>query len=256
MAKNKTPLKGEQKRDITEIAEQATSWIEKKSKLLVIGFIAITLVLVSSWAVSSINKKNAEKVAKASGIVNRKIELLQKSIAESEPKDTDAQDKKDQFASRKTEEMNKITDDLKSLIDTYPSKITTSFTTVKWAKFLMDNEQEEKALEVLSLLSPNKSAEFSAIPVLMKAGILAKNEKTDEALNIYNEVISVNSWSLFKNEALIQKASILQGKGEVEEAIKTLSSVEDTNEDSQFVSDSKKYIRLLRLSKKSPNPGS
>ena len=75
------------------------------------------------------------------------------------------------------------------------------------------------------------------------------SKKELEKSNYYIQTKPTHFNYLFKNEALIQKASILQSKGEVEEAIKLLAQVEDTNENSQFVSDSKKYIRLLKLNK-------
>lgn len=250
MSKNKTPLKGEQKRGITEIAEEATSWIEKNSKLFVVSFIALSLVLISVWAVSSINQKNAEKVAKASGVVNRKIELLEKSISESSPKETEAQAKKDKFEARKLEEMNKVTLAVEELISEYPSKVTTNVTTVKWSKFLVENDKEDEALKLLNSLKIDTKSEFAAIPTLMKAGILAKKDQTDEALKIYEEALNTPSWSLFENEILIQKAALHQSKGETEEAIKLLSKVKDEDsENSKYVDDSRKYMRLLKLNK-------
>ncbi len=236
----------QQKLDVTDYLDRFANWTEKHSKNIVVGFLVFTLLVVGFWGISAMKTRSLNVAAKETGVVNRRVDLLEKAITETTDKSTEA------FKKAKETEINKIQQDAVAVIEKHSGTSVADFTAVRWASYLVKEEKEDMALEVLTKANPSPKRELSAAVLFLKAQILIKKEKADEALKAYDEVLSKSAWGLFHAEALIQKGALLEEAGKTDEAIAAFSKAESMNEDSAFAKDASKYKRLLELKKNHP----
>ncbi len=238
--------RAEPKKDIVDYLDSFSMWIEKYAKNIVIFFLGFTFVIVSFWGVSAMKSRALNKAAHEVGIVNRRIDLLEKAI--SQVKDNESKE----FKKNKEAEIIKIHDEVLSLLSKHFDKSVSDFTAVRWASYLLSEEKIDQALKVLNKLNPQGERELSATGLFLKASIISKQGNIEEAIIDYDRILNESKWEVFHAEALIQKGSLLQSKGQVDEAITLFNQAKNLKKDSEFSKDATKYQRLLELKKKHP----
>ena len=229
--------------DVSDYMDKIADWAEENAGRLVVGFLAFSVLVVGIWGFNAFKARSLNEAANSAGLVNRKIEMLEKAISKA-PKEVS-----DEFKTNKTNEIEKLNSSVTELIETYPSKSVTDFTTVKWASFLIGEEQQGKALVILNKAKPLGSRELSASILMLKASVLANQEKVDEAIKTYDEVLADNGWSLFHAEALIQKGVLQSSKGDTDAAMESFGRAKGKAADSSFSRDASKYWRFLKIQK-------
>jgi predicted negative regulator of RcsB-dependent stress response len=243
IAKNRGEDAEAQEMDVSDYMDRIADWAEKNAGRLVAGFLAFSVLVVGVWGFNAFKARALNEAANSAGLLNRKIEMLEKAISKA-PAEVSAE-----FSTNKSNEIEKLNASMTELLNTYPSKSVTDFTTVKWASFLIGEKQEDKALEILSKAKPSGSRELSASILMLKASVLANQEKVDEAIKTYDEVLADSGWSLFHAEALIQKGVLQSSKGETDAAMESFGRAKGKAEDSSFSRDASKYWRFLKIQK-------
>lgn len=237
----------EQEVDVADYMDRLADWAEKNAGKLVAGFLAFSVVVVAIWAVSAYQDRALNQAANTAGLVNRKIDLLEKAMLKVEDKTTA------DFKTKKNAEIGKINASVLDLIAKHSDRSVTDFTAVKWASFLVKEEQKGKALELLNQTKPSSARELSASLLMLKASLLAEDNKVDEAVKIFDEILADAKWSLFHSEALIQKGALLSSQGKLDAAMESFEKAKDKGKDSGFSKDASKYLRLLKVKKSNPD---
>lgn len=234
----------EDNQDFLEQMDHFAHWMEKHSKTLMMVFLGFAFVVAAFWSYSAMQNRSLNKAANAAGLLNRKIDLLEKAIANTKEKENP------EYKKNLESEVSKLQDEVKKLNNSYPLAATTMFTTVRWASFLdQEQKQPEKALEALSLNQVNSNQELAATLLLLKASLLQKSNEEAKAITVYNDILSNEAWSVFHSEALIKKALLLDKEGKRDEAISLLTKARDKASGSNFSKDAEKYLRLLEVKK-------
>ncbi len=243
LKKNRTE---ESKVDMLDYLDKFSQWIEHHAKNIVVIFLGFTLLIVSFWGVSAMKSRALNVVAKEAGIVNRRIDLLEKAISKVKDKESK------EFKTNKEAEVLKIHGEVLSLLSKYFDKSVSDFTAVRWAAYLVSEEKTGLALEALNKLNPEGERELSAASLFLKASILSKQGNIESAILDYDKILNEPRWKVFHGEALIQKGSLLQSRGQVDEAIALFNQAKNLKKKSDFSKDAVKYQRLLQLKKKHP----
>lgn len=243
IAKSKKESSEEQEMDVSDYMDKIAEWSEKNAGRLVAGFLAFSVLVVGFWGFNAFKARSLNKAANSAGLVNRKIDMLEKAISKAPDQVSD------EFKTNKTNEIGKLNSSVSELIVSYPSESVTDFTTVKWAAFLIGEKQEDKALDILNKAKPAGSRELSASILMLKASVLANKESVDEAIKVYDQVLAEDSWSLFHAEALIQKGVLQSSKGETDAAMESFDRAKGKAVDSSFSRDASKYLRFLKIQK-------
>ncbi len=236
----------EENLDVVDYLDRFANWTEKHAKNIVVGFLGFTLLVVAFWAVSAMKTRALNVAAADTGVVNRRIDLLEKAI--NETKDKEAAE----FKKNKEAEVAKIHTEALDVVSKHVDKSVTDFTAVRWASFLVGEDKNDMALEVLSKSNPSGDRELSAAGLFLKASIFSKQGKSDEAIALYDKVLADAKWEVFHAEAMIQKGTLLNSKGKVDEAIALFDQAKNLKKDSGFSKDAAKYQRLLQLKKNHP----
>lgn len=239
MAKNEST----EKQDFLDYADKLSLWADKNAKKIVVAFLAIAVILVGFWSVSAVKNRQIQKATQAAGLNNRKIDLLEKAIANT--KDKEAQ----KFLENKNAEVEKVNSSIDELIKNFPQATATDYTVVRWAGFLSSEDLKEKALYFINKLQPSSSKPLSANVLILKGSLLVDLDKNEEALKVYDEVINTKAWDIFHTEAYINKALILKKDGKIEEATEILNHAKKEAKDSSAEGDIDKYLRLIKLNK-------
>jgi biopolymer transport protein ExbB/TolQ len=158
----------EEEIDVADYMEKLAAWAEKNAGKLVAGFLAFSVVVVAIWAVSAYKDRALNQAANSAGLVNRKIDLLEKAMLKVEDKDSA------EFKQNKEAEIEKINTSVLDLIASHSDRSVTDFTTVKWASFLVKEEKQDKALEVLNSAKPTSTRKLSASILILKASLFKR----------------------------------------------------------------------------------
>lgn len=237
----------ENKLEITDYMDKLASWIEKNSKLFVASFVGLIVLVGAFWVVSMMKAKKLNAIANESGVVNRRIELLEQAIDKAKDKSAES------FKSNKKKQVSSIQSMVDQLVDKYPAANMTDVAVLRWASFLYNDDQKEEAFSVLTKVKASPSRSMSAPIVFLKALILSEKKDYMAAASLYDEVLGAKKWEIFHPEALIQKAMILEAEGKTDEATQLLTKAKDKNKDSKFSKDAAKYLRLIKLKKSQPD---
>jgi len=243
IAKNRKEQAEEQDLDVSDYMDKIADWSEKNAGRLVAGFLAFSVLIVGVWGFGAFKERSLNEAANSAGLVNRKIELLEKAISKSQRKDSA------EFKASKAAEIEKLDASVSKLLSEHPGASVTDFTAVKWASFLIEEEKSEDALNVLNKAQPSSGRELSASILMLKASVLANQKKTIEAIKVYDEVLAKDGWSLFHAEALIQKGVLQSAQGETDAAMESFGRAKGKAVDSSFSRDASKYWRLLKIQK-------
>lgn len=254
--KNKTV-----KSDIPDLMDQAAEWIERNARMFIFCFGLVSVGLLGFWVFSAVKSYSSNLSVTASGEVNLKIDVLKSALLEA--KGNKEISESEEFKAKKKEELMKTHESVLSLLKEYPSSVSSYYTAVKWAKTLNDEELLKEAVETLDTLTLRKAERFAAVPALMKAAIMTRVEEfaqdASKVVSVYDMILETEGWAMFHGEALIQKASLLNSKGDKEAAIALLEKARegalDLQQDeftqqvreSQYKLDSRKYLRLLKF---------
>ncbi len=232
--------------DVADYIDKFAVWTEAHAKKIMMVFGAFTLAVVAFWAVSMMQEKALNVAAHDTGVVNRKIELLEKAIADSKDKESA------EFKANKESEILKIHKEAMGVVSKYSDRAVADFTITKWASFLIAEKKEDMALEILSESKPDGSRELSVTTLFLKASMASKKGDRTAAIESYDQVLKEPKWALFHGEALIQKASLLQAGGKIDEAILLFDQAKNMNKESSVSKEAAKYKRLLQLKKNHP----
>lgn len=239
--------KEEEVLDVADYLDKFAEWTEVNAKKIMAGFAVFTLAVAAFWGVSAVQEKALSTAAHETGVVNRKIDLLEKAISEATNKETS------EFKTSKDAEITKIHAEALEVISEHSNKAVTDFTIIRWASFLVTEEKQTMALEVLEKAKPSGSRELSATGLFLKAAIVSKQGKLEDSIAAYDTILAESNWKLFHGEALVQKGALLQASGKVDEAITLFDQAKKMNKDSSVAKDAAKYKRLLQLKKNHPD---
>ena len=114
MAKKKQSNE-EQELTVIDYMGKISNWAEKNASSLIVGFLAFSVVVVAAWGFSAFQARSLNKAANAAGLLNRKIDLLERAIAKTLEKDREAED----FKKNKASEIEKITTSVSELLKTH-----------------------------------------------------------------------------------------------------------------------------------------
>jgi|GEM_PF-2276476 len=245
IAKGRGGSSEEPEMDVADYMERIADWAEKNAGRLITGFLVFSVVVVGAWGFSAFKSRAMNESANSAGLVNRKIDMLEKAIS----KTSEENQKNTEFIANKKAEIQNLSSAVSELLENHPGKSVTDFTAVKWASFLIGEEKHNEALAILNKATPSESRELSASVLMMKASVLANQKKVDEAIKAYDEVLANDGWSLFHAEALIQKGVLQSSKGETEAAIETFGKAKGKAADTSFSRDASKYWRYLKIQK-------
>lgn len=242
----KKPKGEEEVLDVVDYLDRFANWTEKHAKNIVVGFFAFTLLIAAFWGVSAMKTRALNVAAQETGVVNRRVDLLEKAISDTTDKTTEV------FKAAKETELNKIQKDAMAVIEKHADKSVADFTAVRWASYLVAEDKIDMALEVLSKTKPSAERELSATGLFLKGSILSKKGEKTQAMALYDQIVGEKAWELFHAEAYIQKGALLQAEGKTDEAIQAFDKAKSLNKDSAFAKDAAKYKRLLELKKNHP----
>jgi len=236
----------EKQMDAVDYMDKISQWVEKNSKLFIIGFAALVLGVGAFWSYSLYTNQQIQSAAKLSGMVTRKVELLEQAIQGAKNPDSE------EFKKNLATEIQDIQKRVSNLATTYPSKSLTDLALVRVSGFLEGQDKSEEALKTLDLAKPSPQRKLSGVLLLMKAKLLHEASRDDEALSTYNEILAQDSWKSFHAEALIQTALLNKKAGDFEAAETNLQKAKTLNDSGAFFEDADKYLRLIQY-KKSQN---
>jgi len=242
----KKPKNEEEVLDVVDYLDRFANWTEKHAKTMILGFLGFTFLVAAFWGVSAMKTRALNVAAQETGVVNRRVDLLEKAISDTTDKTTA------EFKAAKETELGKIQKEAMLVVEKHSSKAVADFTAVRWAAYLVKQDKEDMALEVLNKAKPSGDRELSAASLFLKGSILSKKGQKEDAMASYDKVLSEKSWNLFHAEAYIQKGALLQEAGKTDEAIQAFDQARSLNKDSAFAKDAAKYKRLLELKKNHP----
>ncbi len=229
--------------DAVDYMEKASNWIDKNSKIFILAFFALVIGIGAFWSYSLFNSQKTKSVAKLSGIITRRVDLLQTAIEKA--KDPESPEYKEKLNAEITDLNSKV----KELMTKFPSESLTDLTLIRMAGFLESQDQKTKALELLKSAKPSTDRKLSGVLLLLKARLLNEEGSNDKALDTYNEVINSDNWRSFHAEALIQRALLQKNSGDFESAEMSLEKAKTLNKTGAFYDDADKYLRLIMYEK-------
>ena len=229
------------KKDATEYMDQLGDWVEKNSKSFVIGFSVFVLVIGVYWSYSLYKNHKAKNVAKSSGIITKRITMLDEAVNSAKNPEAEA------FKENLNKEISKIDTQVEELITTYPAESLTDLTLINWAGFLDKQGQTQKALDLLNKTKPAAERKLSALVELMRGKLYIKTKDPKKALEVFESVLKKDQWKTFHAEALIQKALIEKESGDMAAAKESLERAQALTDSGAFSEDAKKYLRLIKI---------
>ena len=233
----------EKQMDAVDYMDKIGDWVEKNSKVFIAAFAALVLGVGAFWSYSLYEGMQIKSAAKMSGLVTRKIELLELAIQKA--KDPGSNEFKDNLS----KEIQDIQDKVLELTSKYPSKSLTDLALIKMSGFLESQGKNEDSLKTLERAKISSHRKLSGVLLLLKAKILHKINNENNALSIYDEVLSQENWKPFHAEALIQKALLNKRAGNFEAAERDLQKAKALNNSGAFFEDAEKYLRLIQYKK-------
>ena len=240
MAKKKNT---EEQMDAVDYMDKIGDWVEKNSKIFIVGFVALVLGVGAFWSYSLYESQQIQSTAKMSGIITRKVTLLEQAIRDA--KNPDGEEFKKNLAAE-IEDIQKRTSELASK---YPSKSLTDLSLIKVSGFLDSQDKSEESLKTLELAKVSPQRKLSGVLLLLKGKVLHKLGKDTEALTTFDEVLAEDNWTSFHAEALIQKALLNKKAGNFEAAETDLQKAKSLNDSGAFFEDADKYLRLIQYEK-------
>ena len=229
--------------DAVDYMEKIGNWIDKNSKIFILAFVALVIGIGAFWSYSLFNSQKTKSVAKLSGTITKKVDLLQTAIEKA--KNPESPEYKEKLNS----EIEDLNSKVNHLVAKYPSESLTDLTVIRMAGFLESQDQKSKALELLKTATPSTDRKLSGVLLLLKARLLTAEGLQDKALETYNEVINSDNWRSFRAEALIQKALLQKNSGDFDSAKMSLEKAKTLNKTGAFFDDADKYLRLIMYEK-------
>jgi predicted negative regulator of RcsB-dependent stress response len=229
--------------DAVDYMDKIGDWVEKNSKIFIVGFAALVLGVGAFWSYSLYESQQIQSAAKMSGMITRKIELLERAIEDAKNPDSE------EFKNNLQTEIKDIQNRVSELSAKYPSKSLTDLALIKVSGFLESRDQIEESLKILEMAKVAPQRKLSGVLLLLKAKVLHRLNKDAEALAVYDKVVSEENWKSFHAEALIQKALLNKKAGDFEAAENNLEKAKALNESGAFFEDAEKYLRLIQYKK-------
>jgi len=229
--------------DTVDYMEKFGDWVEKNSKAFVVVFALFVLGVGSYWAYSLYEDVQTSTVAEKSGIITRKVQLLEDAIKGAKNPDSE------EFKTNLSKEISSIEKAALDLSADHPNHSSTDLALIKVAGFLDAQDQTDLAIKTLNSAKPSSKRLLSGVLVLLKAKIYHKSGSDSEALNAYDQVLENEGWKSFHAEALIQKALLNKKAGDFESAENALEKAKTLNDSGVFFEDAQKYLRLIKYEK-------
>ena len=241
MAKKKKD--SDEQLDAVDYMDRIGDWVEKNSKIFVTAFVVIVLSVGAFWSYSLYESQQVKSAAKMSGMITRKIELLEQAIENAKNPESD------EFKANLEKEIQDLDSRVSELALKYPSKSLTDLALIKYSGFLDEQGKKEESLNVLETAKISPFRKLSGVLLLLKAKHLHRAGNDKDAIAAYDRVIAEEAWKAFHSEALIQKALLDKKAGDFESAEASLQKVKALNESGAFYEDAEKYLRLIQYKK-------
>ena len=237
----------EKQMDAVDYMDRIGDWVEKNSKIFVIVFVTLVIGLGAFWSYSLYESQQIQSVAKISGIITRKVELLEQAIKNAK------NPKSDDFKDNLSNEIQDLKSRISELALKYPSKSLTDLALIRFSGFLESQNKSDESLKILELAKTSPKRKLSGVLLLLKAKIFHETGSDKEALATYDRILAEENWKSFHAEALIQKALLNKQAGDFESAETNLKKAKTLNDSGAFFEDAEKYLRLIQYKKNQSN---
>lgn len=188
-------------------------------------------------AESKIREERAKKMQDLAG-------LSSKSKGEKKPEQIRPVD----YAKDYAPIVNQIKVDLKATADTRAAMVSA----LNLSYFLVQQKQFQEALEVLNIpsLKPGSGDLLGGFWRMHKGVVLIENQKADEALALFNQVLADPNLKPFHPEAMLKSGIALEIKGDGTKAKEIYEKLGREHPNSEASSSAAQFLRLLELKSK------
>lgn len=238
-------------------SERILDWIARNA-LLVFGAAGLVVVGVAAWlgmnylnylkeqkAVDAIYSAESELKKAETKVREDRAKAMQEALDPKKGKSAATPQAPVDFA----KDYAPLVEPVKAAIQSHSSTRAAVVSALNLSYFLMQQKQFAAALEVLSLPSfrPGNSDVVSGFWHMHRGLTLIENQKPEDAIQVYKEVVAANELKAFHPEALLKLGVAYEAKGEPNLAKENYEKLTREFPNTEASTSAQQYLRLLDL---------
>lgn len=258
MSMDKKELKGPDA--FISLNERIFAWIEDHAQTVGLA-VALAIVLSLGWVgYSYVRSLGEAKAANALAAPEAELKKAETKVRDERAKKmADLASGKDKAKKMPDPEQVRPTDfakdyrgavdKVKEAIRAYADSKAAIVSALNLSYFLTQQKQFGEALDVLRLPNrkPSASDVLGGFQLMHQGLLLVENEKYDDAIKIYDDVLASKTLASFHPEALLKLGLAHELKGETEKARQTYEKLAREFPQSEASTSAQQYLRLLDL---------